>query len=175
MRCPPYKVPGTPRGFASRRARRCNPGTASGPRRMCAWHREQGDPATIDQGRSRDLPVPAQNACVRAKVLRPRRTQLTLAITRQSVQSPPLATTWTSETYVFSRLNSPARTPPVNASSGTLRYRPHDSGLTWIATPFVIEDFHLLHSAGFNRRYLPGTGAGDQGLPTRRDLGHIAR
>ena len=42
-----------------------------------------------------------------------------------------------------------------NASSGPLRDRPHDSGPTWIVTPFVVEDVHLLHPAGLNRRYLP--------------------
>ena len=43
------------------------------------------------------LPVPAQNACVRAMVLRPRRAQLPLAVTRQPVLSPHLTTTWTPE------------------------------------------------------------------------------
>lgn len=100
-------------------------------------------------GRSRDLPVPAQNACRRAKVLRPRRSRRPLASSATVDAVPAVAKNVDLRNFItISRLHSPAHLPPVNASSGPLRDRPHDSGPTWFATPFVVEDLHLLHSAG---------------------------
>jgi len=56
----------------------------------------------------------------------------------------------------------PARPPPVNASADPLRVRPHDSGPPWFRYSFVVENFHLLHYAGFYRRFQAGTPAGEK-------------
>ena len=54
----------------------------------------------------------------------------------------------------FSRLNSPARTSPVNASSTPLRTAMHDSGPTWLARPSSYETFIHCILTGFGRRTL---------------------
>ena len=52
----------------------------------------------------------------------------------------------------LSRLNGWPALPPVNASPPPLRVVMHDSGLIWVAIPFIIGLFHPLHLAGFDRR-----------------------
>ena len=72
--------------------------------------------------------------------------------------TPP--TVWPSARYdsvgtpnsLISRLNTgPARTP-VNASPAPLQTPTHDSGPSWVATPFNVERSHLLLHAGLSRR-----------------------
>jgi hypothetical protein len=65
---------------------------------------------------------------------------------------PSVITTSALRRIMFSRLNRPARTSPVNASPPTLRSSAHDSGPTWLAGPSSYETFihHIL--TGFGRR-----------------------
>jgi hypothetical protein len=58
--------------------------------------------------------------------------------------------------HTFSRLHNPARTTPANASPTPSRTPAHDSGPSRIATPFDVENSHLLLHAGLSRRTTAG-------------------
>ena len=53
----------------------------------------------------------------------------------------------------FSELNSPAFTPPVNASPPPCGEPTHDSGSRLVASLYHVEDLHLPIHAGFYRRF----------------------
>ncbi len=67
-------------------------------------------------GRPRDLPVSVQRTCVHALVLRLRGFGPSLALSRRTVWPSPPQYKVGNPNWVISELNSPACTPPVNAS-----------------------------------------------------------
>src|SRR6266545_1090881 len=90
---------------------------------------------------------------VRAWDLRPRRVHQRLAKTPPAVLPSTLLRASAPRTIGISRLNNPARTPPVNASLRPHGTPTHDSGPPQIATPFDVEHSHLLLHAGLSRRF----------------------
>ena len=54
---------------------------------------------------------------------------------------------------VISELNTGPVSSPTNASPRHHWSSTHSSGPRWIATPFPVENFHLLLHAGFDRRF----------------------
>lgn len=86
-------------------------------------------------GQRWDLPVPAHEACMRARGLRPRGVSAPLATARCAVLPSARCKVVGTPELTFSRLHRPARIPPVNASPETSRPPAHDSRLRWFATP----------------------------------------
>jgi hypothetical protein len=79
-----------------------------------------------------------------------------LAITRRLVLPSPSLYKVGNPKKEFSELNSPACTPPVNASPPPCGKPTHDSGSRLVASLYHVEDFHLPIHAGFYRRFLSG-------------------
>ncbi len=86
-------------------------------------------PLPVEAGR-RDLPVPAREACIRARGLRPRGAEAALANSETAPCCLPQMRERRRPSDSFSRLNSPARIPPVNASRTPCGRLAHDSGLS---------------------------------------------
>ena len=114
--------------------------------------------STATRRRPRDLPVLAHGdlrTCpgsltaqgpTTTRDKRRRRHGLPLSVT---ASAPP--------TTYLSRLHNPARTTPANASPAPSRTPAHDSGPSRIATPYDVENSHLLLHAGLSRRTTGGT------------------
>jgi hypothetical protein len=76
-----------------------------------------------------------------------------LAITRRPVLPSPSLYKVGNPKKEISELNSPACTPPVNASPPPCGKPTHDSGSRLVASLYHVEDFHLPIHAGFYRRF----------------------
>ena len=99
------------------------------------------------RGRDGDLPVPAQKACVHARVYddagstsisRMRRPPFGLLL----VQKTSAPRTW------LTPLNTSPAHPPMNASRHPSRTDVHHSGPVRLARPYTVAKFHRLPSAG---------------------------
>lgn len=99
-----------------------------------------------------------QRTCVHALVPRLRGFGQSLALSRRTVWPSPPQYKVGNPKWVISELNSPACTPPVNASPPSYEEPTHDSGSRLFATHYRVEDLHLLSFAGFDRRFhcVPG-------------------
>jgi hypothetical protein len=76
-----------------------------------------------------------------------------LAITRRTVLPSPSLYKVGNPKKEISELNSPACTPPVNASPPPCGKPTHDSGSRLVASLYHVEDLHLPIHAGFYRRF----------------------
>src|SRR5262249_44203571 len=82
------------------------------------------------------------------QVLRPRRVDWALALSRPVVLPSNVRTSSAPGAILLSRLDGWPMRPPVNASPVPSRVPAHDSGSMRVATPFIVGDLHPLLLAG---------------------------